>query len=161
MSGKICNPLEWRLFIDSSKISLKAVLLQNGNVYPSVPIAIAHTFHMKEKYENMSLLLQTVNYSKYEWKICGDLNVIGILLGMQSGFTKLCCFLREWDSPSKQKHYEVRQWPLRDAFIPGERSVKHKPLVKKENILLPSLHSELSLLKNFVKALKMVKVFCI
>ena len=31
--------LDWRLFIDSSKRSLKAVLLHNGNVYPSIPIA--------------------------------------------------------------------------------------------------------------------------
>ena len=30
---------DWRLFIDSSKRSLKAVLLHNGNVYPSIPIA--------------------------------------------------------------------------------------------------------------------------
>jgi hypothetical protein len=30
---------EWRLFIDSSKVSLKAVLLHNGNKFPSVPLA--------------------------------------------------------------------------------------------------------------------------
>jgi hypothetical protein len=30
---------EWRLFIDSSKRSLKAVLLHNGNTYASIPIA--------------------------------------------------------------------------------------------------------------------------
>ena len=32
-----CNPDEWRLFIDSSKASLKVVLLHNGNKFPSVP----------------------------------------------------------------------------------------------------------------------------
>ena len=32
-------PEEWRLFIDSSKSSLKAVLLHNGNDYPSVPLS--------------------------------------------------------------------------------------------------------------------------
>ena len=32
---------EWRLFIDSSKTSLKAVLLHNGNKFPSVPLAYA------------------------------------------------------------------------------------------------------------------------
>jgi len=37
---------EWRLFIDSSKVSLKAVLLQNGNVFPSIPIA--HAFKIKK-----------------------------------------------------------------------------------------------------------------
>jgi hypothetical protein len=35
------NPTEWRLFIDSSKVSLKAVLLQNGNKFPSAPLAHA------------------------------------------------------------------------------------------------------------------------
>lgn len=32
---------DWRLFIDSSKTSLKAVLLHNGNKFPSVPLAYA------------------------------------------------------------------------------------------------------------------------
>ena len=29
----------WRLFIDSSKVSFKDVLLHNGNVLPSIPVA--------------------------------------------------------------------------------------------------------------------------
>jgi len=31
-------PLDWRLFIDSSKLSLKAVLLHNSNTLPSIPV---------------------------------------------------------------------------------------------------------------------------
>ncbi|QQP34645.1 Uncharacterized protein FKW44_022601, partial [Caligus rogercresseyi] len=34
----IYDPKEWRLFIDSSKSSLKCVILHNGNVYGAVPI---------------------------------------------------------------------------------------------------------------------------
>jgi len=30
----------------------------------------------------MDLLLKAVSYSKYGWKICGDLKIIGLLLGM-------------------------------------------------------------------------------
>jgi hypothetical protein len=30
---------EWRLFTDESKLSLKAVLLRNGGVKPSTPVA--------------------------------------------------------------------------------------------------------------------------
>ena len=37
---------EWRLFIDSLKTSLKAVLLHDGNQFPSVPLAYAT--NMKE-----------------------------------------------------------------------------------------------------------------
>jgi hypothetical protein len=36
----------------------------------------------------MDWLLKVISYSKCEWKICGDLKVIGLLLGMQSGYTK-------------------------------------------------------------------------
>lgn len=46
---------EWRLFIDSSKVSLKAVLLHNGNKFPSVPVA--HAANMKETSESIKLLL--------------------------------------------------------------------------------------------------------
>jgi hypothetical protein len=30
---------QWRLFIDSSKVNLKKVLLHNGNRFPSIPMA--------------------------------------------------------------------------------------------------------------------------
>ena len=38
---------EWRLFIDSSKVSIKAVLLHNGNVLPSIPVA--HAFRINTR----------------------------------------------------------------------------------------------------------------
>ena len=43
--GLANNPSDWRLFIDSSKWSLKGVLLHNRNEYPSSPIA--HSVHPK------------------------------------------------------------------------------------------------------------------
>ena len=52
------NSSEWRLFIDSNKRSFKAVLLHNGNVYPSVPIG--HFVHLKESYEYMETLLNAI-----------------------------------------------------------------------------------------------------
>ena len=42
---------EWRLFIDSSARSLKAVLLHNGNQFPSV--SIGYGALVKESYETM------------------------------------------------------------------------------------------------------------
>lgn len=90
------NPEEWRLFINSSKLSLKAVLLHHGNTKPSIPVA--HSVAMKETYENMSIILNAVNYNEHRWTICGDLKVIALLLGLQGGFTKFCCFLCLWDS---------------------------------------------------------------
>jgi hypothetical protein len=53
------NPLDWRLFIDSSKLSLKAVLLHNGKPLPSIPVG--HSVHNKESYENMKILMEAFN----------------------------------------------------------------------------------------------------
>ena len=72
------DPQEWRLFIDSSKLSLKAVLLHNGNQHPSIPVG--HAVHMKESYENLKQLLNKLDYSKYGWHICGDPKVVPLLM---------------------------------------------------------------------------------
>ena len=66
---------EWRLFIDSSKLSLKAVLLHNGNEKPSVPLV--HAVGLKETYKSMETILQLIKYSLRNWNICGDLKAIG------------------------------------------------------------------------------------
>jgi hypothetical protein len=152
------NPTEWRLFIDSSMLSLKAVLLHNGNIYPSIPIG--HAVHMKETYENMQLLLHHIQYSKYNWNICGDLKVVAILLGLQLGYTKYCCFLCEWDSRARESHYIRKDWPPRKTLVPGQKNVAHDPLVDPKKIFLPPLHIKLGLMKNFVKAMnKQSKAF--
>ena len=145
------NPSDWRLFIDSSRRSLKGVLLHNGNKYPSIPIA--HSVHLKESYDNMQLLLEAIKYSEYQWILCGDLKVIGLLMGMQAGFTKYCCFLCLWDSRAVSQHYKQKNWGSRSTFVPGEHSLKENPLVDMNKVLLPPLHIKLGLMKNLVKAL--------
>ena len=74
------NPLNWRLYIDSSKLSLKAVFLHNTNTLPS--ITVGHSEHKKESYENVKILMEAINYDKFKWQTCGDLNVIDFLLGL-------------------------------------------------------------------------------
>ena len=49
---------EWRLFIDSSKRSLKCVLLHNENRYASIPVG--HSVTLKESYENVKNVLETL-----------------------------------------------------------------------------------------------------
>lgn len=51
--GICCNVPDWRLFIDSSCRSLKAVLLHNTNQWPSIPLA--HSVHMSENYDNVKV----------------------------------------------------------------------------------------------------------
>ena len=53
------NPADWRLFIDSSKTSLKAVLLHNGNIKPSIPIG--YSILRKETYNTMKIFLISWN----------------------------------------------------------------------------------------------------
>ena len=69
--GHEFNPNQWRLFTDSSKMSLKVVLLQNGIKLPSIPLV--HAANMKESYESMKLLLGKIKYDELKWKLCGDL----------------------------------------------------------------------------------------
>ena len=57
--GKNHIASEWRLFLDSSKRSLKAVLLHNGNIKPSAPIA--HSLPIKEFYENIEILFDAIS----------------------------------------------------------------------------------------------------
>jgi len=139
-------PYQWRLFIDSLKVSLKVVLLHNGNRFPSVPLA--HAANMKESYESMKLLLGKIKYDEFKWKLCGDLKVVALLLRMQLGYTKYCCFLCEWDSRDKKNHYVNKLWPKRTSLTPREKNVINTPRVLPENIFLPPLHIKLGLIKK-------------
>jgi hypothetical protein len=49
------------------------------------------------------------------------------------------------------KHWEKKK---RQKLTPGERNVFHDPLVDAAKVFLLPLHIKLSLVKNFVKAMK-------
>jgi len=76
--GHEYNPDPWRFFTDSSKGSLKVVLLHNGNRFRSAPLAFAA--NMKENHESMKLLLGKIKYDEFKWKLCGDVKVVAQLL---------------------------------------------------------------------------------
>jgi hypothetical protein len=61
------NPVDCRLFIDSSKLSLKAVLLHNGNILSSIPVG--NSVHKKESCENLKILMEAIHYDKFKWQI--------------------------------------------------------------------------------------------
>jgi len=81
---------QWRLFIDSSKVSLEAMLLHNGNKFPPVPLT--HTVHMKETYENLQVLLQKIRFEEHRWNLFADIKVVAILMVKQGVYTKFCTF---------------------------------------------------------------------
>ena len=103
---------EWRAFIDSSKRSLKAVLLHIGNKIPSIPIA--HFALLKESYDSIEILLNTICYSDYQCSLCGGFKVIGILMGLQGVLQNTVVFMF-WDVCTTAQHYETKQWPTRNS----------------------------------------------
>jgi len=147
--GHEYNPDQWRLFIDLSNVSFKVVLLHNGNRFPSVPLA--HAANVKKSYGSMMLLLGKIKYDEFKWKLCGDLNVVALLLRMELGHTKYCCFLCKWDSWDKKNHCVNKLWSKRTSLTPGEKNVINPPLVLLEKIYLSHLQIKLGLTKNSVK----------
>ena len=61
--GLIYNFAEWRLFLDSSERSFKAVLLHNTNIY--APIPIAHSTVLNELYDNVKTILNAIGYERH------------------------------------------------------------------------------------------------
>ncbi|XP_073532727.1 uncharacterized protein [Phyllobates terribilis] len=114
--GITCNPSEWKLFIDSSSRSLKAMLLLNG--YPSLPMA--HSVYLKEDYTSVMMLLSALKYDDYGWEVIGDFRMVSFLMGLQGGFTKFPCFLCLWDSCDTKAHYHRKDGPQRTKFSVGE-----------------------------------------
>jgi hypothetical protein len=126
-------------------------LLHNSNVLASIPLA--HSTKLSESYEILKLVLEKIKNHMHEWQICGDLKVIGLLLGLQKVYTKCPCFLFVWDSRARDKHWETVHWPEREQLLTGSKNVSNVSLVDREKILLPPLHIKLGIMKQFVKAL--------
>ena len=145
------DPRDWRLFIDSSKRSLKCVLLHNRNQFAS--ISLAHSTTLKKKYEAVKYVLDKIQYEQHQWMICVDFKVVNLLLGQQSGFTQYPCFICMWDSRDRAQHYVKKERPAREQLVPGARNIINKPLVEREKILIPPLHMRLGLMKQFTRAL--------
>ena len=96
------NSDEWRLFIDSSKGSVKCVLLHKGNNFADGPIG--HSVVVKEQYLNVKMALHKLCYSEHNWAICVNSKMVNFLLGQQEGYTKYPCFLGYWDSRATSQH---------------------------------------------------------
>ncbi|GFU91697.1 uncharacterized protein TNCV_3579491 [Trichonephila clavipes] len=128
---------DWHIFIDSSKRSLKCVLLNNGNKYGSIPIA--HSVTLKE-YANIAKVMETIKYQDHKWFICVDLKMVNFVWGHQGGYTKFHCFMCLWDSHDKQHHWSQKVWPVREELKVGTKNVINTTLVSRDRIILPTLH---------------------
>lgn len=128
---------QWRLFIDSSKSDLKAVLLYRDNSLK--PLPLFYGIQMKETYESMKFILEKIDYDNHGWRLICDLKVVALVTGMQAGYTKHCCFLCLWDSRYRGNQYARKEWPNRDSRQVGQHNVHNEALIPIENILLPPL----------------------
>lgn len=143
------EPDDWRLFIDSSSTSLKAVLLHKTNKLPSIPVA--YNLETKETYEIMETILKCVKYDRHQWRVCCDLKVVAMLAGLQAGYVKYTCFICDWDSRYKGNQYACHNWKPREESQHGTHNIIREMLVPKDKIMLPPLHIKLGIVKNFIK----------
>lgn len=142
---------DWRLFIDSSKRSLKAALLYRDKT--KNPVTLAISSNTRANIESMKNILEKIKYNDNLWTICADLKVISILRGLHLGYTKNMCYLCQWNSGYSDNQYLKRDWPRRRYVRVSQLNVMNEPLVPMEKVLLPPLFIKLGLIKNFVKAL--------
>ena len=95
------------MLIDSSKESLKLVLLHIGNELPSV--AIGYSTDTEETYSMMKRILELLQYDQHKWKICCDVKVVQIIMGFKHGFYKHQCYLCLWQRHAYKSHYDKRK----------------------------------------------------
>ena len=144
-------PEDWRLFVDSSKPSLKCVLLYNASIYiilqhASVPLA--HSTTIKHNYEEKKVVLENISYYEHNWAICMDLKMVSYFLGQQSGYKKYPCFICLCDSRDKENHYSQVDYPIRTDTSPiRSLNILHEPLDDGSKILFPTLHNKIGLIK--------------
>jgi hypothetical protein len=99
-------------------------------------VPLDHATNMNESYENMKMLLEKIQYEKYNWNICRELKAIVLLLGLQLGHTEFCCFFCESDIKDRKHHYVQKQWPKRESLILGPKNLVSNPLITPEKVYL-------------------------
>ena len=98
------------MFIDSSKQSLKCVLLQNKNLFAAFPIG--HSVYLREKHGDVKTVNELFQYQKHNSIICVDLKMVCFLLGQQRRYTKYPCLFCMWYSRAREKHWVEMNCPL-------------------------------------------------
>lgn len=92
---------DWRLFVDGSSSSLKAVLLHNTNQRP--PIMLYYSTVEKENRASMQKVIDIIKYNEHKWKICCDLKVVALLCNVKPGRPNYACFKCNWNCRDKLK----------------------------------------------------------
>jgi hypothetical protein len=99
----------------------------------------------------MCHLEKQIQYDTYPLNIRRDLQIYLIV-----GYINFCCFFCESDSRAWEGHYSKKQQQLRkQVLIQGQKNVESQLLVNSKNILLLTLHVNIGLIKQSVKAVSL------
>lgn len=142
---------EWRLFMDASNASFKAVLLHNTNQLPSIPLYYA--VGDAERREVIEQVLDKIKYNLHQWKVCSDLKMVAVFLGITGGNAKYPCFICQWDHGSKYDKYNDPAFVFRGEPEVGKFGQKYMPLIDRKKVMIPPLHVKLGVVTNFLKTL--------
>ncbi|GFV85549.1 hypothetical protein TNCV_3773731 [Trichonephila clavipes] len=82
----------------------RASLHYHGSHYASVPVE--HLVKFKERYENLTLVLNKRKHTSYGCSNCDSLKTISKILG-QKGPSLIC----EWASRDNSEHWIKTEWP--------------------------------------------------
>ena len=85
----------------------------------------------------------------------GHLKVTGLILGMQCGYTKFCCFLREWDSRAKGKYCKIKVSSCDETEFQGKSVSEINGYLTKKRFFLPPMH--IAVFLNFLGNIKAEK----
>lgn len=96
------------------------VMLKSTRFLMILTIPIGHVVNCKESYETMYTLTNLIKYKERQCKMCGDLKVIGLLKGLQGGYTKYSAFLCLWDSIARQHHYFKKRMAYSEGVYSGQ-----------------------------------------
>src|SRR6218665_840987 len=69
----------------------------------------------------------------HAYLVCVYLKVIGLLLGQQGGYTKLRCFLCEWDSKVKYFRRSLKSWSPLSRMIVIVSVIVNSKLLKRHS----------------------------
>lgn len=123
------------LFINSSKLRLKAKSLYNGNSFLSIPFG--HAVYISKTSANMRAFPDTIKYAvkvKYLWQS----KAFAVLLGMQLRSTKYCCFLCMLGSRDRKLYCIQANWSVR-KLDSSKKSIVAAPLMAYKMSLQPCI----------------------
>lgn len=113
---------------------------------------------MIDTYDNMNIIIFSKRCKVLNWQICNDLKEIAMLLGLQCGFTKYC-FSNVSGATGVLLHIiiweNVSTWDCQYRYMVSIQVASQ--LADTQKVYLLPVHIKLGLMKNFIKAMEMMR----